>query len=319
VDLCAPTALEARQRAQHACAWLGACESPLGLNAFGSCMVEALMAYDCAANPNHRFKGKAAGLWGCLSAVGNCGDVNGCVFPQGVEHCGSAGDYTSCGNAGGPEAGNDDVRIACQDGGIALGENCALWGQTCALEGSGAVCAGNSAGGCPADASGCYGSTMIHSCVDGGIDQGIDCSSFGSQHCAGFPTEHDNTSAWVACIAETDAGPEAGCAPDASAACVGGIAVSCPSGVLESLDCATLLGSPNACAAGLLVPRFDWTSPCVLTVPTCLGDSCDGPTLNGCARGAVFSIDCKSEGLGACEMVATDDADDQRAACSPPP
>ncbi|MGO9835405.1 MAG: hypothetical protein ACLP1X_14425 [Polyangiaceae bacterium] len=312
IDLCAPTALEARQRASHACAWLGACETPLGLNAFGSCMVEALMAYDCAANPNHRFKGKAAALWGCLSAVRSCSDVNGCVFPAGPELCGSAGDYTSCGSAIGPAAGSDVV-IECEDGGTAHGENCALWGKTCVLGPSGAVCAGGAFdAGCPVGASGCYGATTIHSCAEGGVDIGIDCSSFGAERCSGFPQDPQ----WVACVAETEAGPEAGCVPDASATCLGGVALSCPSGVVESLDCAALLGSPNACATGQLVPRFDWTSPCVLASPMCMGDSCNGTTLNGCSRGAAFSVDCMNEGLGVCEMVTTGNGDVQLAACS---
>src|SRR5579859_2135295 len=62
-DFCAWDRETARGHARHACAWLGACQSPLGRNAFGECMVQALLAYDCAANPHHRSKGEARRLW----------------------------------------------------------------------------------------------------------------------------------------------------------------------------------------------------------------------------------------------------------------
>jgi hypothetical protein len=311
IDLCAPTAVDARQRAEHSCAWLGACETPLGYNAFGSCMVEALMAFDCAANPTHRFKRKAAGLWACLSVATTCADVHACIFPQGKAVCEGPGDYTACGNATSPTT-NDDVRIECVDGGVAHGENCALWGQTCAPLASGAFCSGFDAGGCASRGSGCYGATSIYCGPDAG-DLGIDCTSFGSGRCSGFPTD-DSHAQWIACVAEADVASP--CVPDATATCVDGVAVSCPSGVLESLDCSALLGSPGACAAGRLVPPFDWTSACSLASPLCTSDSCDGGTLNGCERGAVFSIDCTKQGLGACAMLATDNGSRQRAACA---
>jgi hypothetical protein len=319
IDLCAASAVEARKRAEHACAWLGACETPFGRNAFGSCMTQALMAYDCKANPNHRFKGKAAGLWGCLGATRSCTDVHGCVFPGGREACASSGDSLSCGSAD-AAANNGDVRIECQ-GGVGGGENCALWGQTCAPSSSGAACAGSEPGGCSMG-SGCFHNdggiyTMIRWCTDAG-DVGIDCASFGAQRCSGFPDPPDS-SYWVACVAEegVEAGATVRCTPDASATCVDGRAVSCPSGVVESLDCEALLGSQNACAAGPLAPPFDWTAPCVMSPSVCLADSCDGGTLNACGRGAVFSLDCADAGLGACATIATDDG--QRAACAAPP
>src|SRR5580700_933274 len=53
-DFCAWTSGEALSHARHACAWLGACETPMGRNAFGTCMFQALLTYDCSANPNHR-------------------------------------------------------------------------------------------------------------------------------------------------------------------------------------------------------------------------------------------------------------------------
>jgi hypothetical protein len=175
------------------------------------------------------------------------------------------------------------------------------------------------AGSCSDSGSGCFNNTEIHWCTDAG-DLGINCASFGTQRCSGFP--ETDASLWVACVAETEAGAEAGaetrCAPDASATCVGGVAMSCPSGVFESLDCAVVLRSQSACAAGPLVPPFDWTAACALNPPSCVADSCDDRTLNGCGRGQVFSTDCADAGLGPCTTLATDDGQ-ERAACAPPP
>jgi hypothetical protein len=89
-SLCASSAAEATDRARHACAWLGACDGPTGKNAFGSCMFEALMAYDCEANPAHRAKGKAASLWACMAGAKDCGQVSSCVS-GGVDACAGPG------------------------------------------------------------------------------------------------------------------------------------------------------------------------------------------------------------------------------------
>jgi len=317
-DFCAWPADVVRQHAEHACAWLGACETPLGRNAFGSCMFEALLAYDCAANPGHRSKGKAHALWDCLWRAQGCADVDACVFPKGTQGCESPGDYTACASASSPTANNFDVRIECVDGGTqplpnAHGENCALWGQTCATDGTLGACAGSQSG-LECTQSGCFGASAseLHWCVDGG-DVGIDCASNGSQRCGGFPTA--SSALWVACIAESDA---AACEADASATCsAGGVATSCPSGVPETLDCQRLLQSPQACTAGPLSPPFDWTGPCAVVPAQCSGDSCAGSTLTGCARGAAFTVDCAGQGLGACRMLATDVGAAQHGACAP--
>jgi hypothetical protein len=311
--LCAADPREARQTAAHACAWLGACETPLGGNSFGSCMVNALMAYDCDINPNHRLKGRAAGLWGCLARARSCGDVDACTFPRAEGVCQSAVDSTTCSGAS-PIDPNDDVVVECRSGVVARRENCALWGQTCAPASSGgAECRGTDAGDCLL-VSGCYDNESTIRCGTDGGDLVTDCASFGAQRCSGFPA--GDAAAWIACVAETDAGDAAACAPDAEAACVGGVAVSCPSGVLETLDCASLLGSANGCTPGPLDPPFDWTGSCVMNPPQCLADSCDASTLTACGRGAAFSVDCSEAGLGACTLTATDDASPVRAACT---
>jgi hypothetical protein len=311
-DFCAWSYEVARQNATHACAWLGACESPLGDNAFGACMFQALLAYDCEANPNHPVRGAEHAAWDCLWQVKSCNEVDTCVFPGGVPTCGSPGDYTSCGNVGGQPA-NGDVRVECVDGGQAHGESCLLEGQTCAASGTVGVCAGSMAGdaGLACSTLECDG-TRLHWCTDGG-DVGIDCADNGRGACGGFPP---SPHAWLACVAEGDAGCDAGL----SAGCQGGYAFSCPSGVAESIDCLEILQVAGAsCTPGTLSPPFDWTSPCRVSPAMCTADSCDAGTLVGCTRGAPFFLDCPSEGLGACRMVATDVGSQPHAACTPPP
>jgi hypothetical protein len=329
-DFCAWSADVARRNATHACAWLGACESPLGRNAFGSCMFEALLAYDCAANHDHPVKGTTHDLWDCLWQAGSCGAVSACVFPQGPQRCGG-GPFVTCATQGGVPP-NADVRVECAaDGAPPNGENCALWGQTCGGDLSVGVCGGSA--GEPAIActtQSCNDSTL-HVCDDAGRDIGIDCASNGAQECNGFPTP--TNSAWVACVPESDAGK---CTPSLSTLCDGGIASSCRAGVPETLDCQTLLQNVRACHAGSLWPPYDWTSPCFVgsdddggdggaddageapDASACSSDSCSGMTLTGCYRGATFPLDCGAVGLGACHMVTTEQGTTMNAACAHP-
>jgi hypothetical protein len=254
-DFCAWSHADALAHARHACAWLGACATPKGRNAFGTCMVQALLNYDCAANPNHRSKGTTHDLWDCLSRVQTCGDVSACVFPPGAPT-------------------GDDA------------------GGTCTQRE-------------------CYGSELRW-CTDAG-DVGIDCAGNGAQRCGGFPSAGD--AQWLACVAEGDGGT---CTPSKVAQCSAGFALSCPSGVPETIDCRALLGTPGSCVAGQLVPEFDWTGPCAVTPPLCTADSCADGGVTGCARGAPFWIDCAKEKLGACRMVTTDVGAAQHAACTAP-
>jgi hypothetical protein len=253
-DFCSWSPAAARQHAQHACAWLGACETPVGSNALGPCMFQALLAYDCAANPNHRVRGAAHDLWDCLWRAQSCSDVAACA----------------------PLAGPP----TCQDA------------------------------GCPCQASGCFRTTLRW--CDGG-DVGIDCASNGAGHCNGYPSP--NNAKWVACEADSDGGT---CTPDPTARCANGRAQSCPSGVVETIDCQELLGTSGACVDGPLDPPFDWTSPCAMVPSACTTDSCANGSAIGCARGAAFAVDCASENLGACRMVSGDAGAEQHAACTPP-
>jgi hypothetical protein len=325
-DFCAWPESQARQNAVHACAWLGACESPLGRNAFGSCMFQALLAYDCPANPYHPVKGKAHELWDCLWQAQTCDEVNACVFPQGPQECGG-GPFVTCATQGGVPP-NADVRVECSGKDAAPnGENCALWGQTCGGNLSIGVCGGSAGEAAIACTSQSCSDGMLHVCDDAGRDIGIDCNSNGAQQCNGFPTPANPS--WVACVPESDAGS---CTPTDSATCVDGIAVSCPAGLVERLDCLTLLQNPRACTPGTLSPPYDWTSPCVVAndagdagdeggasdASACV-ESCDGTMLTSCYRGALFTLDCAQVGLGACRKVPTDEGTVLNAACAHPP
>jgi hypothetical protein len=163
---------------------------------------------------------------------------------------------------------------------------------------------------------------MLHVCDGAGRDIGIDCASNGAEACVGLPTGQP-TASWVACLPESDAGA---CTPDASAQCSHGIATSCPAGILETINCQTLLLDVNACNSGALSPPFDWTSPCAVTTgdggsddaSSCSADSCDGSALSSCYRGASFALDCAEAGLGTCQMKATDQGSVLNAACDRP-
>jgi hypothetical protein len=335
-SFCSWSASTARTNAEHACAWLGACETPLGRNAYGACMFEALLAYDCAANPAHPVKGEAHALWDCLWQAQTCAAVTSCVFPQGPQPC-APGDFVACASPTG-QAPNATVRAECVDGGIAHGENCALWGQTCGGDLAIGVCAASSGEAGIACTSSRCDQGVLHWCAPDGGDVGIDCASNGAQQCNGYPSP--TAAQWLACVPLTDGGS---CTPDASASCAGGVATSCPAGQVETIDCAALLGSASACVPGELSPRFDWTSPCSLaTTPaedageddaqaedaatgdagtdgaTACIESCSGTHLVACYRGAAFTLDCAQVGLGACTMVTTDEGTTVHPACAPP-
>ncbi len=310
-----------RSRAKHACAWLGACETPTGRNAFGPCMFEALLAYDCAANPNHQPKGKAHALWDCLWRATTCGEVAACTVPKGPQKCQTAGEFSACGTAGNAVLNNFDVRFECDyDGGAeggpypdGHGENCALWGQTCASSGAIAACTGSRTAGLTCTQPGCYPTiNELHWCAADGTDVGIDCASNGAQRCGQY--SGDAGAPWLACSAESDAAP---CIPAASATCVGGVATSCPSGRPETVDCAKILGSTGTCVEGPLQPPFDWRSACASTTPQCTNDSCSGNALSGCTRGVPFDVNCDEVGLGPCRTATTNGAAGH-GACAPP-
>jgi hypothetical protein len=300
--------------AEHACAWLGACESPLGQNAFGPCMVQARLAFDWSLSPNHRVKNEPHDLWACLASAGTCDAVRGCVLPGAAAACGP--DSLTC-----LSAGTTTARIACSDGGAQV-ENCALWGQTCIPDSSPATCGAGPGGGltCASDGStgggapGSCDTSRVHWCGPTG-EIGVDCAGNGNGRCGVFPA--GGQTSWVACVPDSDGGPDAACAATLSVSCANDIATSCPAGVTETIDCEGLLQTSGSCSEAGLDPPFDWTSPCALGTP-CVPDACDGGALTGCARGALFHTECTEAGLGLCRLVTAGDDSGPHAACSPP-
>jgi hypothetical protein len=311
VDFCSWSRDDARLRAQHACAWLGACESPVGRNQFGACMFEALLVYDCAANPDHRATGMRHDAWACLAAAKSCDDVGACGF---------AADATGCSNGGTRCADPPGVtlRVDCLDGGVDAGgaESCLLWGQGCVSDDASAACSGPGGGGldCNGQSLGsCVGDppSQLHWCGPDGGDIGINCGSQSARTCAGFPDAA--SPAWLACVPEGDGG--APCDPTTAVVCNGDVAQSCAAGIAETIDCAALLGSTPACNEVQLAPAFDWTEACFLAT-ACGPDACTGSMVTSCARGATFEVDCTQSGLGPCQLVST--ADGARAQCAAP-
>ena len=338
IDFCAWSSVEARDHAAETCARIGACLGPVGGNAFGPCSVQARLAFDCAINPDHAVKGSLHDRWACLAAAQTCDAVRECVAPPNAASLDAASldaasldaasldaappdaslPNVACpgpGESVGCAGGGTDWRIACSGDAGPLVEDCSLWAQSCVANDAGAACG---PGGTPIDCS-VYKTTCsgpqwtIHVCaVDGGAQSGVDCAFSGSGTCNSFPPGDVR---WVACIPETtDA--SAACDASLAIACTGGVAHSCPTGVAETVDCASLLGEADACAGGSVAGGFDWTSGCSLGT-ACPADSCDGGTLTSCARGAPFTFECGSIGLGACRLLATGEDASGRAACSP--
>ncbi len=307
VDFCAWSSTEARAQAERACAWLGACERPVGESLFGPCVVHAQLAYDCAANPSLRPRGKVEAFWACLSSVKTCGDVDRCVFPSGVNPCNDVnGTSTACGTGD-----NDSVLIECSGpAGRAHGvEPCVLMGQTCTLAGdkSLAKCSGALGFSC-SDGGTCSGTSSI-ACQPFGIlslDQGVDCASYGAGTCsvgdAGStctPTKTANT-----------------CVEDTRPLCDGNVARTCLAGEDIRIDCTPLsLTCDSTVGGGSTIT--DPSSPCMVRgASACTGDdTCpNAVTLRSCGRGKAHDVDCQSVGLGQCKI------DSQgRGACSPPP
>ncbi len=308
LDFCAWSSTEARSQAERACAWLGACERPFGESLFGACVVHAQLAFDCAANPSLRPRGKIEAFWTCLARVNSCGDVDRCVFPSGVNPCTDVlnGTSTACGTDD-----NSNVRIECSGpAGRAHGvEPCALTGQTCTLAGDKSIakCTGVLGFAC-SDAGTCSGTSSV-ACQPFGIlslDQGIECAGIGAGTCTAgdagstcTPTKTANT-----------------CLEDTRPLCDGNISRTCLAGQDIRVDCAALgLSCDSTLGAGSTIT--DPSSPCITRgASACTGDDVcpTATTLRSCGRGKAYEVDCKSVGLGACKI------DNQgRGACAPPP
>lgn len=304
-DFCAWSTVEAEAQAKRACAWLGACEGPLGSSRFGECLSYAQLAYDCEANPSLRPKGAVAALWGCLSQVKACADVDACVFPAGKPTCTTiaSGKFTQCGvevSPGGPT--NADIRIECSasSGTTPSGADpCLLGGRRCSnRDTSFADCVGEPADRCTKSVTPtCAGTTLVD--CDGTNERGLDCAFYGGGAC----TKSAGTSM---CAPSSDAKT---CTVAGALGCSGGVASVCvdtSAGTrLLAIDCAKL---GNPCDATHADPSVPWTACAAWSdagAPSCTGDdACSGTTLTSCSNGVKKTYDCTAAGLGACRMVA---------------
>jgi hypothetical protein len=310
-DFCALGATEARTLAAHACAWLGACEGPYEHNTFGQCVFEAIQAYDCTARPNMKVKGSIFTYWSCLANVKSCDDVNRCVAAPGCN--GSGVSFNAC-------APNGTTRVACsattpKSAHPAFVANCDAQGRRCIqpdINDSIAFCAASDTSGDAGCNAGCQGS-VIHDCEDAGlpyaVDLGRDCKNIGAGTCT---------------TADSGAGvcaPAGVACPNGGFVCSANVAIDCRSGVEDRVDCTKLGGTCQA--SGMPGPAWDPAYACVQGAGTCGADTCSGTTINGCANGIDFHVDCKAVGLSSCAAsqpvpVGPDyDPTEVRAACKP--
>lgn len=304
-DFCKWTSPEALAQALRACAWLGACEGPLGESALGPCTVHAQLAYDCAANPSQRPAGPSDDLWSCLATVNSCGDVDRCVFPGGVEPCLEVptGSFTACGKA------NGAVRLRCANplGGRAVGvEPCALLGKTCSKEDeSAASCGGTTGFTCTTTA--CAGTSAVDCNFAGTrtFDRGVDCAQVSGGTCVA-----NDAGGSPFCTATAGSGA-ATCNVEKVPVCDGSVITACVAGKDIRVDC-NHLGLP--CDDSVYVAPYDLAAACIRRTGAslCTGDDkCVGTLVQSCARGKLYQVDCASVGLDGCKVA------NGRAACGP--
>lgn len=324
IDFCKWSESEAQSHALKSCALLSACQSPVGENAVGECLVHATFAYDCNANADLPVAGSARAFWLCMAQASSCGDVASCVYsdPPALASTSTApacnaqatSAFTACAGA------SSQARVDCQKpGGNAVGESCLGVGRTCAPKQNGgeALCLGKE--GVVCTQTGCNG-TELDFCVDAGggdsFDRGLDCADFGAGTCvnAEAGTSDGGDVYQGPTCAPVDAGA---CDPKAGIRCLGAVAVSCPNGLDLQVNCGALAPGVS-CRADSTAPAWDVTSACATESPTCASDACssDKKTLVACVRGSTIDVDCASMGLGDCTTVTTSDG--PRAACAPP-
>ncbi len=307
--LCAPDAAAAQAMATHACAWLSACEHPVGQNKTGACMVNAILAYDCAANPNRKPKGKVELFWQCMQNANTCNAVAACVFPDGVPGGCLSGGFIGCSQS----MFNLDSRLDCEQPTDAAppGENCGAYGQTCdsiELDASNrnALCVGPQRRACVG--LGCSG-TKLSLCDDAGIDLGYDCAGFGAGTCFA-------------------SGASPACKPEGSGTCSGTADVTCSPGnveaqgcianIPETVDCTALSGKGTCVPIEGGVPGTVPAAACHIADGGCSDDSCAGASLLACVRGRVVTVDCTKLGLKSCNVVSTVESPPSFATCTAP-
>ena len=309
-ELCAGDAGAAQAMAIKACALLAACDHPIGQNKTGACMVNAILAYDCQANPNRKAKGSAAAFWQCMQTANTCADVGKCVFPDGVPQGCTSGGFLGCSQS----KSDPDTRIDCvqaTDAG-AQGENCAAYGQTCnSLDPDAAndkaLCINGGGQGRACVSATCLQGHYVSICDDAGVDIGYDCADFGAGTCT-------LTGASPACKPESTGT----CAATNVVTCSPGniLAQGCVTGAPETVDCTAISGAGTCQPTDGGGPGIVPAAACYVADGGCTDDSCSGAALIACVRGRSVPIDCTKFGLKTCTTINTNEG--AIAACSPP-
>jgi hypothetical protein len=298
IDFCAWDSATARAQAERACAWLGACAGPLDASRFGECVLRAQFAFDCAANPSYRPAGASKVFWQELAKAKDCKEVVTAAYGSSQPlacNLDVAGTYTGCTNGRAVECTGAPTPTAVNP--------CILTGHTCP-KGAVATITSSCTGwtdtqNCQGDSLRCTG-TRVVDCTTTNFDDGIDCALFNEGQSACDP-------AATACM------PLGGDACTGSTLeCSGDIVTLCVAGHSATLDCAAF---GLTCKAAGAKP-YDLLSACVAKTGTtpCVSDSCSGNTLKSCAHGVTVSVDCRTEGLGACHMAS----DGKAGACRAP-
>jgi hypothetical protein len=305
-DLCAPDA-NANAKAVRTCAWLGACLGPVGNSSTGTCIMHAQGAYNCDYNPSVRPRGKVAALWRCLGSVTSCDEVKSCIYGSAVPSCPAEPEVESSTCLMGD--GGSSV-IACNLLSKPIGAlSCTLQGKTCnMLNAARSTCAGGLGAACEGRPR-CEGTAAI-TCrnIDGrGVDEGIDCTDFGSGVCI-----------------DDDLGPACAPPPDAGACAIatrsafacsedGGVAERCVAGQAVRIHCNALgfTCDPNGLSPSLSVTACKYQG----SDAGCLEqeDACLGSRLRSCVNNQPVDIDCRGVGLSGCiERNGS-------SSCTPPP
>ncbi len=316
LPICAPDHDTAEARAKHACAWLAACETPIGKNATGQCMVEAILAYDCQANPNRQPKLAAKTFWTAMANVKSCADVDTAVFYQSKSAANCAAKSPSAYIGCTKWTGTLDfgTRISCPTPGERLfGENCLAQGRTCdsvplsdaGIGNNGGLCLGREGRNCKASPS-CDGAQLI-ACDDAGFDRGLDCTYFGLGNCLA-------TGVQPACVPD---GPLLAAKPDITCS-PAGEATSTLSGREEKVDCTYVSGSaPDNCTNIPNAPVGTRAADACKRTSGCSADTCSGAKLAACVAGRTVTIDCLADGLKGCnDTIST--LEGVRASCVKP-
>ncbi len=296
------------EAARTVCAWVGACAGPMGNQAFGTCFIDAIQAYDCNVRPGRPLLGEAAAFWACAyqaAMAKSCSDMRRCYMPEREQTCTNGGStpYVACLN----DRSSVGTRFVCPVGGgspLYL-ERCQSTGRGCVLEADGARCA-PSAAAC--DPTRCEGS-LLHTCGPDNVNNGVDCKFFGAGRC---------NAAATACTPSDKAAACSG----AGITCQGNVASACVAGRKETLDCGRLGLScvPPADGGSDAGDATDISAACQDELNTpCGDDTCDGSEVVTCARGHQYRLDCSKQGLGGCRVLAIRGEPLNRAQCAPPP